>query len=384
MKRLLALTLFCLAMVGSLAGQVVDATPCDILANPQSFDGKIVRLKGTVIAGFEEFAIQASGCKQPADAIWLSYPEGTKGKAGPAAYVRMQLGRNNPGSAASPNRPAVKLEKNKDFKQFDSLLSTPYKNGGMCLGCVRFVVTATLVGRLDGTNDTLVSRDAVGKFVGVSGFGNLNRYRARLVLQSVSDVTSQEIDYSKNEAVSKDDSQRDSAGGDPVAAAHQIARAFGAGSAAAEQVEKAAAAYGNPGEDNGVGIGFGTANELPKNDGAKGDNNSPDGLLFDCTFDTDRLKGEALTRAISHIGTHIADIRSPQSTNKKEDAYHMEDHAWQTTVLSAIGSRQKSLTLPGGYLVWDSAWPEADRSKMVEDAISRFLTEWAALNSSPQ
>jgi hypothetical protein len=62
----------------------------------------------------------------------------------------------------------------------------------------------------------------------------------------------------------------------------------------------------------------------------------------------------------------------------------MEDHAWQTTVLSAIGSRQKSLTLPGGYLVWDSAWPEADRSKMVEDAISRFLTEWAALNSSPQ
>jgi hypothetical protein len=188
----------------------------------------------------------------------------------------MQLGRNNPGSAASPNRPAVKLEKNKDFKQFDSLLSTPYKNGGMCLGCVRFVVTATLVGRLDGTNDTLVSRDAVGKFVGVSGFGNLNRYRARLVLQSVSDVTSQEIDYSKNEAVSKDDSQRDSAGGDPVAAAHQIARAFGAGSAAAEQVEKAAAAYGNPGEDNGVGIGFGTANELPKNDGAKGDNNSPE------------------------------------------------------------------------------------------------------------
>jgi len=26
--------------------QVVDATPCEILSNPQSFDGKIVRVKG--------------------------------------------------------------------------------------------------------------------------------------------------------------------------------------------------------------------------------------------------------------------------------------------------------------------------------------------------
>jgi hypothetical protein len=41
----------------------------------------------------------------------------------------------------------------------------------------------------------------------------------------------------------------------------------------------------------------------------RGDKNSPDGLLFNCTFDMDKLKGEALARAISHVGTHIADLR---------------------------------------------------------------------------
>jgi len=38
---------------------------------------------------------------------------------------------------------------------------------------------------------------------GVGGFGNLNRYNARLVLQSVSDVVTQEIDYSKQVATIK-------------------------------------------------------------------------------------------------------------------------------------------------------------------------------------
>jgi len=359
---------------------VVDVAACDILANPQSFDGKTVRIKGTVVAGFEEFAIKASGCNQ--GAIWLAYPEGTKAKAGPVAVVQLQLGRNSPASVANPNRPGVKLEKNKDFKQFDSLLSTPYKSGGMCLGCARYRVNATLVGRLDGTKDTGVTRDKAGKVAGVSGFGNLNRYNARLVLQSVSDVTAQEIDYATNAAAAKDDSQREAAGGDPVAAAHQIARAFSPGSAAVNEVERAAAAYGKEGEDNGVDVGFGTPNEVPKNDSAKGDHNSPDGLLFNCTFDMDRLKGEPLTRAISHICTHIADIRDPQSTAKSQNPYELEHHAWQTTVLSAIGSRQKTLTLPGGYLVWNSAWPEADRSKMVDDAISKFLADWESLNSS--
>src|ERR1022692_1585148 len=195
----------CAVLPSSMSAQVVDSTVCDILANPQSFDGKFVRIKGTVVAGFEEFAVEGVGCNQLVNAIWLTYPAGTKGKAGPAAFLRLQLGKNHPAAVTNVSRAPAMLEKNKDFKDFDSLLSTPAKTNGMCLGCVKFTVTATLVGRLDGTKDTGLIRDGAGRGLGLGGFGNLNRYSARLVLQSVSEVSPQEIDYAKGGIPISDD-----------------------------------------------------------------------------------------------------------------------------------------------------------------------------------
>ncbi|HXN45175.1 MAG TPA: hypothetical protein VN893_00945, partial [Bryobacteraceae bacterium] len=86
MRHFVTLILVCFAVTCPLAAQVVDASACDILANPQAFDGKMVRIKGMVAAGFEEFAIKAPGCNR--GAIWLAYPEGTKAKAGPVAVVQ--------------------------------------------------------------------------------------------------------------------------------------------------------------------------------------------------------------------------------------------------------------------------------------------------------
>lgn len=379
MRQLRFVILFFLAANSPLMAEIVDTSVCEVLTAPQSFDGKIVRIKSMVAAGFDEFSIKDSTCNHHVNAIWLSYPDGAKGKAGASALVQLQLGANNTSTVPHLDRSLVKLDKNKDFKQFDSLLSTPYKSGGMCMGCMRYTVTATLVGRLDGVKDAGIVRDSSGKFVSANGFGNLNLYRARLVLQTVSDVSAHEIDYSKISSPAKEDSNRESTGGDPVAASHQAAQAFSADSPAAARVERAAAAYGKPGEDNGVEVGFGVSNEVPKGDGAKGDKNSPDGLLFNCVFDTDRLKGDQLARAIAHVGTHIADIRDPQSTASEANAYDLESRAWQTTVLNAIAFQQKTLTLPGGYLVWNSAWPAAERSKRVDDGIESFLKDWAAL-----
>src|ERR1700732_4670998 len=178
MKR----TVVCIAVLSwlvialSLRTQTVDTTVCDILSNPQSFDGEIVRVKGVAIAGFEEFAIQGTGCDQLLNAIWLAYPEGARGKAGPVASLRLQLGKNNPAVVSTVIGTPVTLDKNKDFKEFDKLLSTQVKTDGMCLGCVKFTVAGTFVGRLDGTKDAGLSRDGSGKVVGLNGFGNLNRY----------------------------------------------------------------------------------------------------------------------------------------------------------------------------------------------------------------
>jgi len=377
-KKLSILLWTLFATAASTLAQVTDASACDVLASPQAFDGKLVRIKGTVAAGFDEFVIKDPACKQSINGIWVAYPEGTRGKAGPAAVLQLQLARNNPVSVSAPTRSPVKLDKNKDFKQFDSLLSTPYKSRGMCLGCVRYAVSATLVGRLDGVKDVGIARDKDGKFISVSGFGNLNLYHARLVLQVVSDVSPHEIDYSKAISAPGEDSSSES-GGDPVAAEHAAARAFGQDSELGRQVERAAAAFGKQGEDNGVGIGFAASNEVSKTDGSKGENDSPDGLLFNCTFDMDKLKGDALERAIAHVGTHIADLRDQQTAAANATAYALEYRAWQTAVLNAIAFKQKTLTAPGGYLLWNAAWTDSGRSKMVDDAISGFLTNWAAL-----
>src|SRR5437016_4824490 len=103
MRVLLFLLSF--ALSSAAFADVVDTSVCDVLASSASFDGKMIRVKAaTVVAGFDEFIIQDPACK---GAIWMSYPEGTKGKAGPAAFVRLQIAKNGPAVAEAPKRPAV-------------------------------------------------------------------------------------------------------------------------------------------------------------------------------------------------------------------------------------------------------------------------------------
>jgi len=373
MKRLFAAALF-LATSFCLHAQAVDATVCDILKSPQSFNGKTVRIKGVVSAGFDQFVIRGKDCGQPVDNIWLAYPEGTKGKAGPAAVLELQPAKNFAGTTPSADRAAVALDKSKDFKQFDSALAAQYKGNGMCLGCIKNTVSATLVGRLDGVADATLKRDN-GKIVGFGGFGNLNGYAARLVLQSVSDVVAQPIDYSKVAAATKDEQPQEPAGGDALALAHKVSGAFGAGNPFGAQIEAAAAAYGKEGDSNGVVVGFSGANEAsPKSEG-KGDHDSPDGVLFNCAFNMDRLKGDALSRAMVSIGSHIADLRHPPSGLENAGIYELEYRGWTTTALMAIASSQKTLTLPGGVILWNQAWPLADRDMHLNEAIAHFLSD---------
>jgi hypothetical protein len=376
---------------------VMDATVCDVVKKPAPFDGKMVRIKGTVIAGFDEFAIKDAAdpnCGFQVDAIWLEYPAGTKGKAGPAAIVELQPARNFAGQYAAPTRAAVTLEKSKDFKQFDSLLAqTHQKNADMCLGCTRYEVTATLVGRLDTVASATLKRDASGKIAGFGGFGNMNAYPARLVLQSVTDVTPKEIDYSKSDAAAKGDangpgnlysamtatqnaavtSASSGGGGDLGGTAAMIQRAAAkmAASPLKDLAVKAADAFGKPGEKNGVNIGFGRTNETP-NEGL-GSQDSPDGVLFNCTFNQDRLQGDALANAVAHIGTHITELRDPEKGNENAPPYVLESDAWVVTTFMALTSGQKYLTLPGGYQVWNMNWTADQRNDKMQSVLKDFL-----------
>jgi hypothetical protein len=196
-----------------------------------------------------------------------------------------------------------------------------------------------------------------------------------LVLASVADVAANEIDYSKASALPK--SESDEAGGDPVGAAHDAAKAFGAGNPIGGQIERAAAAFGAQGEDNGVDVGFGSANEAAKGDGTKADGISPDGARYLVTLDMDRLKGKSLSEAIAHTGTHIADLRGGKSG---DTLYALESRAWQVTIFSAIANKEKTLTLPGGTIAWNTNWAPVDRTKSVADAVDSYLTTWVDLS----
>jgi hypothetical protein len=370
MKRFVTLV-FALGFSCCLYAQTVDTTVCAILDNPKSFDGKMVRIKGTVYAGFDQFVVKGGDCGINVNKnIWLAYPEGIKAKAGPAVVVHLQPARNYAGDVPAVQRTAVTLDKNnKDFKQFDSLLATPFKKGGMCLGCNRYEVTATLVGRVDAAEKAAIPYDKAGKIIGFGGFGHMNAYSARLVLESVSDVASTEVDYSKTLAVTKDEVAAGTGDADSLAASRKLAAAYAAGVPSGDQLKRAVGAFGKENEKNGVVIGFGPGNVAAAKDEGKGAVDSPDGLLFTVTFNKSRLEGDAETRALV-----FANLRNPLPEGAGAGIFDLENRAWVTTILDSFASKQKTLTLPGGYLVMNAAWPPADINQKVADSIEAFLS----------
>jgi hypothetical protein len=385
---MMVLGMGCTARAQAPAPQVTDTTVCDVVRKPAPFDGKIVRIKGTVVAGFDEFVIKDAAdpnCGFEVNAIWLAYPQGTKGKAGPAAMLTIQPAHNFTGKYAAPARAAVTLDKSKDFKQFDNLLAQTHNKGAMCLGCARYEVTATLIGRLDAVADTKLQRDAAGKIVGFGGFGNMNMYPARLVLQSVSDVTPKEEDYSKADAAGKNDMmqppQPGAGSNDLKGTLATVQKAFAAPGAnpAAQEAQKAVLAFGKEGEHNGVLFGFGPGNEYNPSSEAMGTSDSPDGVLFDVSFYSDHLQGHDLERALEHMGDHIATLRTPPDSGEAQP-YILEYNAWVITAVSAAMAGQKTLTLPGGYLEWDITWTADQRNDKMEAVLKDFLANEALLS----
>jgi hypothetical protein len=378
MKRALTFV-FVLGFSCCLYAQAVDTTVCEILDHPQSFNGKIVRIKGTAAASFDQFVIKGADCGINVNRnIWLSYPEGTKAKAGPAVQVHLQPAHNFAGELPAAQRTPVTLDKNnKDFKQFDSQLATPYKKGGMCLGCNKFLVSATMVGRLDAVDKADLQRDKAGKIIGFGGFGHMNAYAVRLVLQSVSDVTSKEIDYSKALAETKDDIVSDKPGPEPLDAVRTLADSYHAPyEQQGQALRRTADAFGKKNEHNtGVVIVHGAGNEAAAKFEDKGAVDSADGLLFICTINESRVFGDAENRAVVFAGETVANLRNPLPDDAGIGFYDLETRSWELAMLDSVGSGQKTLTLPGGYLVWNKAWPQADSKKIAETMESFLLNE---------
>ena len=121
---------------------------------------------------------------------------------------------------------------------------------------------------------------------------------------------------------------------------------------------------------------MGVTNEATPGGEALGSKDSPDGVLFNCSFNSDRLQGDALTRAVIHMGQHISDLRTGQDSL----LFVSEYNAWVNTAIQALFAGQKFLTLPGGYLIWDANWPAADRNDKIDSTLKDFLANEALLS----
>jgi len=84
-----------------------------------------------------------------------------------------------------------------------------------------------------------------------------------------------------------------------------------------------------------------------------------------------------LQLALSHLGTHIADLRSPSIL----PAYGIEFRGWQTTLLAAVGAKTKTVMMPGGYVLFKQGWSSAELGKNANDGIAGFLENWAEMGN---
>lgn len=357
-------------VAASGAGAVVDASVCDVTGHPAKFDGKTVRLSGIVQVGVDSFLMRGESC---GDGLWLSYPAGTKAKSGPATVVILQMAANGTGTPGTV-RPPVALQANADFDNFDKLLSDKVKTPGMCLGCVKNNVKATLVGRIDGTANPGITRDASGKITALDGFGNMNQYGARMVIESVSNVVAEPIDFSKAPKISGDN--QGSGDKNYLGLLEKSEAAYPKGAPSIVQIQKAIDAYGKPGVDNGVTVAFGDTADVPAGEGTKAAQSAPGGLLVTVRFDPAKLKGQSLALAAAHDGSEIDALRGTETQSLAE----LERKSWQMILLVTIGSRQKSLTLPGGTVLWSEAWPAADRGPTAETTMQQYLIDHEELS----
>jgi len=145
----------------------VSTTVCEIVKSPASFNNRFVRVRATVLSGFEMSALrdpEIEDCR----GIWFEYSEASR-----RGFAEGHLSED------------------RSFKKFQEALSAviyPRLQGHYCMGCPRYEVTAVLTG--------LIQYAATGL-----GFGHLNGSRIQFVLESVQEISLKDlaVNYDRNE-----------------------------------------------------------------------------------------------------------------------------------------------------------------------------------------
>lgn len=204
--HLAALAVVVASVPGSGYGQTdtaapIDTTLCELKQAPEEFNGKMIRVRATIVSGFEVGGLNDKSC----DAFLLLDVDGFRDlekRAGEFAFIR------SPSEADHPKRlkwrrlrmpSPVEPTHDASYGRYRTYQRQRFigEDGGACFRCPLFELTATVVGRFDWLEQLFVAyrenQNDKPSVYGV-GFGHLNASRTRLVWQSVSDVVATPID----------------------------------------------------------------------------------------------------------------------------------------------------------------------------------------------
>jgi hypothetical protein len=172
-------------------------TICKILEDPSAYDNKLVVVRGYVEISSEYSILVSENCSE--HGVWLALADGS-GLPGLTATVNS---RTLPGDQNKQrkitSRIPVRLVRDANFERFEHYLEMSAK-GESCTTnpppsfppeCTIYRVSATFVGRIDGTQKDIRAPNArQGKHGAADdrGFGHMGLFEAQLVVQSVQDV----------------------------------------------------------------------------------------------------------------------------------------------------------------------------------------------------
>lgn len=111
-------------------------SPCEVATNPKSFDGKTLRIRGTLSVHFEDFTLSSGNCAAQTG-IWLAFGGDVPGIV---ASTTNDSGRK-PGVDPKVNDVAYRIKKDENFRKLYALIAARPDGNKPA-----YTVTATLTG----------------------------------------------------------------------------------------------------------------------------------------------------------------------------------------------------------------------------------------------
>ncbi|MGA8222040.1 MAG: hypothetical protein WB780_10340 [Candidatus Acidiferrales bacterium] len=112
-----------------------EVSLCDVANDPKSFDGQMIRVRGSMSVGFEDFSLYSRDCKDVRN-IWVAFGGDVAGVV--ASTVNDSF--RKPGADIKVNDVSYGIQRDQGFYRFYSLISA--RNGEKAI----YSVTATVTG----------------------------------------------------------------------------------------------------------------------------------------------------------------------------------------------------------------------------------------------